>query len=459
MAVFLRSLFQTRAQGAHPSGGCAPFPSAAPGVTDRGIAWLRNYQVRQLELLKNWDLHHGDPAWRGPMKQFADDVDAFVFMVLTDAPGAGPTPPDNTMRDYLFRDRTHLSVYTKAMYGLALHKLQDAAKLQVILENCRQFLVQDDENQTAYLKLPPDSWYYWWGSETEAHAYYLKLLAKTDPKGRDASRLAKYVLNNRKNATYWNSTRDTALCIEALADYLRASGETAPDMTVRLTLDGAVVKSEKITAENLFTFDNTFVIEGEKLAAGPHTLEVSRDGSGPLYYNAYLTNFTLEDHITKAGLELKVTRKIYRLTRDDRTTKAQGEHGQAVDKREERYARTELSEGQAVTSGDLVEVELTVDAKNDYEYILIEDMKAAGFEPVEVRSGYNGNDLNAYVEFRDERVAFFARMLGRGTHSVSYRLRAEVPGTFSALPAKGSAMYAPELRANSDEQKVKVIDR
>ena len=113
-------------------------------------------------------------------------------------------------------------------------------------------------------------------------------------------------------------------------------------MTVRLTLDGAVVKSEKITAENLFTFDNTFVIEGEKLAAGPHTLEVSRDGSGPLYYNAYLTNFTLEDHITKAGLELKVTRKIYRLTRDDRTTKAQGEHGQAVDKREERYDKVPI---------------------------------------------------------------------------------------------------------------------
>ena len=31
-----------------------------------------------------------------------------------------------------------------------------------------------------------------------------------------AAGLAKYLLNNRKHATYWNSTRDTALCVEAM---------------------------------------------------------------------------------------------------------------------------------------------------------------------------------------------------------------------------------------------------
>jgi uncharacterized protein YfaS (alpha-2-macroglobulin family) len=105
-----------------------------------------------------------------------------------------------------------------------------------------------------------------------------------------------------------------------------------------------------------------------------------------------------------------------------------------------------------------VEVELVLDSKNDYEYIVLEDMKAAGFEPVELRSGYNGNQLGAYVEYRDQRVALFCRSLARGQHSVSYRLRAEIPGKFSALPAKASAMYAPELRANSGEFKVQIED-
>jgi hypothetical protein len=76
-----------------------------------------------------------------------------------------------------------------------------------------------------------------------------------------------------------------------------------------------------------------------------------------------------------------------------------------------------------------------------------------------VRSGYDYNSgLWVYREFHDERVALFARELPLGKHSLTYRLRAEVPGKFSALPAKAQAMYAPELRGNSDEFKVGVRD-
>lgn len=62
------------------------------------------------------------------------------------------------------------------------------------------------------------------------------------------------------------------------------------------------------------------------------------------------------------------------------------------------------------------------------------------------------------MELRDERVAFFVRRLARGKHSLTYRLRAEVPGKFSALPANGNGVYAPELRANSDEMKILITD-
>jgi uncharacterized protein YfaS (alpha-2-macroglobulin family) len=111
-----------------------------------------------------------------------------------------------------------------------------------------------------------------------------------------------------------------------------------------------------------------------------------------------------------------------------------------------------------VVSGDIVEVELTIESKNDYEYLLFEDKKPAGLEAIDIQSGYNGNELGAYVEYRDERVAFFVRALPRGTRSLSYRLRAQTPGSFSALPALASGMYAPELRGSSDEMKVRVVD-
>jgi len=61
--------------------------------------------------------------------------------------------------------------------------------------------------------------------------------------------------------------------------------------------------------------------------------------------------------------------------------------------------------------------------------------------------------------YRDNRVTFFTAWLNRGTHSVTYTLRAEPPGQFSALPVVIEAMYAPELKGNSDEFKIGVNDK
>jgi hypothetical protein len=437
-----------------------------PNMLERGVDWLQRYEIGQTLLIRAAEKKVKGTVW----KEHADNLDAFVYMVLADE---GAKADNLEMRGYLYRDRNELAVYAKAMFGLALNKLGDIEKRNMLLRNIDQFLVQDDENQTAHLNLPANNWRWcWYGSEYEAQAYYLKLLSIVEPalrssatsaggeepKSEKASRLVKYLINNRRHASYWNSTRDTAVCIEAFADYLKASGEDKPDMTVTILLDGQVRKEVRITPQDIFSFDNKLVLEGNALADGKHTIEFVRKGAGPLYFNAYLTNFTLEDPITKAGLEIKVQRKYYQLIEAGKTVKAEGSRGQAVDQRAEKYERRELANLAMLKSGDLVEVELEIDSKNDYEYIVFEDAKAAGFEPVEVRSGYNGNDMGAYVEFRDERTVFFVRVLARGKHSVSYRMRAEIPGKFSALPTQASAMYAPELKANADEIKLQVED-
>ncbi|HEY3964749.1 MAG TPA: MG2 domain-containing protein [Planctomycetaceae bacterium] len=421
-----------------------------PGVLERGVDWLKNYQDRQVQLLKNAANKPAKTEW----KESADNLDAFVYMVLADADVANAD-----MLEFLYRDRTKLSVYAKAMYGLALFQQKQQDKLAMIIENIEQFLVQDEENQTAYLKLPDGNfWWFWYGNEIEANGYYLKLLTRTNAKDERASRLVKYLLNNRKHATYWNSTRDTAICIEAMAEYMQASGEAQPDMTLEVWLDGKKQKEVQIDKSNLFTFDNKFVLFGDAVETGKHTVELRRQGTGPVYFNAYLTNFTLEDFITKAGLEVKVNRKYYKLEKVDKQVQVAGAKGQVLGQRVEKYERHELVNLATLKSGDLVEIELEIDSKNDYEYLIFEDMKASGFEPVELRSGYGSNEMGAYMELRDEKVCFFIRALARGKHSISYRMRAEIPGKFSALPTRAYVMYAPELQGNSDEIKLAIED-
>ena len=102
-------------------------------------------------------------------------------------------------------------------------------------------------------------------------------------------------------------------------------------------------------------------------------------------------------------------------------------------------------------------MELVLDAKNDYEYVVFEDMKPAGFEPVEVRSGEGeGAGVSSHMELRDEKVAFFIGDLPQGTRAVRYRVRAEIPGAFHGLPTNGYAMYAPDVRCLSDEWRVTI---
>lgn len=439
-AVVVHGLLIAKANGA----------SIPDGMINRGVQWLKNHEARETERIRMWKKRKKNT------KPHPSATDALVRLVLVEAKQS-----NTEMLGYLFRDKNKLSVYAKSLLGMSLHIAKDTEKRDAVIRNIEQFLVYDDENQSAHLKLGNGSyWWYWYGSETEAHAWYLKLLAATKPKSKQARGVVKYLVNNRKHATYWNSTRDTAYCIEAIADYMRASGENNPEAEVTVSVDGKAIKTVNITKDNLFSYDNKVVLAGDALGTGEHTVEIARKGKGALYTNAYLTVFTKEDFIRKAGLEVKVDRAYYKLERiKDAKESTAGTRGQVVDHKVEKFRRIPLKRGDMLASGDLVEVELHIHSKNDYEYLIFNDWKPAGLEAVDVRSGYTRSGMHAYMEMRNEKTSFFVRSLARGSHSLKYRLRAEIPGTFSALPTQAEAMYAPELKANSDEMKIHVKDR
>ena len=450
-AVVVHGLIVAKANGAK-----IPEPMLASG-----IAWLMSYEKKQVAALQ---LHVEREALRKEKKKIKDDnryekwncdaTDAFVRMILGEA-----KRDSEPMLAFLYRDRIDLPAYAKCLLGLELHRKRDESRRDEVMKMISQFLKRDAENQTAYLDLKNTNyWWFWYGSEVEAHAWYLKLLAAVKPKDADTRGLVKYLVNNRKHATYWESTRDTAYAIEAIASYFKASGEDAPEMDVEIMLDGKSLKKVSINRDNLFTFDGTAFLSGEAVTTGKHTVELRKIGKGTLYANAYLEVFTLEDKLRAAGLEVKVQRKISKLVELEKTTEVPDATGLVVKQQVERFRREPLADGASVKSGDRIEVELILESKNDYEYLLFSDAKAAGFEALDALSGYISGDggFSAYMEPRDQSVDFFIRALPRGTHTLRYQLRAEAPGSYKALPAEASAMYAPELRGNSEDQKISI---
>lgn len=455
-------------------------------VLNKGLQWLVLYQQRQSEKIMNARQWSDQKKKDNPQlwKTQADNVDAFVWSVLVESQAENILSANSSarktransgtndvfsyfdfMQEEIWKVRGELSLLVLARYGVALTTRQDSVsnkRVDHCIRMLSQYLKQDDENQTAWLDLGRQHrwcWWSWFGSPFETQAEYLKLLVRRRPNDNITPRIVKYLLNNRKNATYWNSTRDTACCLEAFCEYLKQTAELKPKTTIQIRLDGKTIHKVDVDSKNLFSFDNTVIVAGAELRSGTHRIEITNTGNNPLYCNAYLEYFTTEDRIGETGLEVKIQRRYYLLQEDQEARKnVAGGHGQVVSARVEKYKRLPLADLTQVQSGKLIEVELIIESKNDYESLLIEDMKAAGFEPVDLRSGYTGNELGAYVEFRDERVCFFVHRLSQGKHSVSYRLRAEQPGQFSALPARITGMYAPELKANSDEFKTIVMD-
>ena len=357
--------------------------------------------------------------------------------------------------DTEFDARADLSNYGKALLALALHNAGDAERAALVVENLRDLARVDESSGTASFDFDDGGpWWSWYHDRVETNAWALRAFLAIAPDDKLADPLARWLVNNRRG-NRWHSTKDTATAILALSEYARARDELDADYGLTVRLDGAEVFEARVTRDNLFTLPTQIVLRGDAVAAGDHDLEIVTSGKGTLYASAYLTYFTTEKDIEASGHELAVGRHYSLLTP---TAEPDVVRRGTIDTLG--YERTPLRRGARVAAGDLVEVRLEVQSPNTYEYLVFEDYKPAGFESEDLKSGYmydNGTFFNR--ELRDDKVVFFLDRLRQGEQILTYRLRAETPGTFHVLPHSGHAMYAPRVAAISDSFQLKVVDR
>ncbi len=153
------------------------------------------------------------------------------------------------------------------------------------------------------------------------------------------------------------------------------------------------------------------------------------------------------------GTAARPHRAYFKLVeRKDAAVLVSGARGQALGQKVLKYDRVPIKDGDVLKSGELVEVELTLESKNDYEYLLFEDMKPAGYEPDDVRSGYTYEGLGAYRELPCQGCAVvapqhFKCLSGRrcppGLPVVAPRFADCLSGM--GLPGPGCAVVAPRF--------------
>lgn len=363
---------------------------------------------------------------------------------------------EDKQRARLWEMRDKLNPYTRALFALSEHRRGDTEKAKVLSQNLIDGIEEDKANGTAHWGEAGVN-YRWSQGGVEATAFAISALSQIDAQSPYLEPAVKWMTLNRRGAS-WKNTRDTAIAVLGLADYLKASQELSPDYGYKIMVNGEVVREGRVDASNVFSFNRIIDLPAEKLHDGANRVKIVMTGKGALYASAYAKYFTLEEPITAASNEIAVTRKYF-----IQSVKPTLMKGYTNDWKL-------LADGDTIHSGDRVRVEVTLDAKNHYEYLLAEDYKPAGLEAVELKSGEGtammldakghetGEATPFYQEFRDQKAAFFIGHLKQGRHLIRYELRAEIPGEFHAMPDQLHAMYVPEIRANSDEMQLKVTD-
>ncbi|HEY2081776.1 MAG TPA: alpha-2-macroglobulin family protein, partial [Verrucomicrobiae bacterium] len=294
--------------------------------------------------------------------------------------------------DNLWNHRDELNAYTRALFALAEHNLDNSARAKTLVENLANGVKRDDRPDTSILIQPAtqnskletiqgtahwgeDGIYWRWSDGgVEATAFALRAMLEIDPTNQLIEPVTNWLIKNRRGAQ-WNSTRDTAIVVLALNDYLRTSGELKGDLEYEVLVNGTSIAKKKITGTDIFNAPSRFAVDPKLIRDSNSVRIVRKSGSGPVYFAAEAKFFSTEEPITPAGNEIFVKREYYKLA--ERPTLLKG----LV------YDREPLRDGDTVKSGERVQTVLTIEGKNNYEYLIFEDLKPAGLEAVEVRSG------------------------------------------------------------------------
>jgi uncharacterized protein YfaS (alpha-2-macroglobulin family) len=373
------------------------------------------------------------------------DVETRAFMIYAMGETGGVA---DTFVNQIFGDRSSLQPYGRALLALTLIERKDGKRAHEVAAEIER-AANDDGVTVHWQSRRKEMLDFVEQNDTEATALSLKALARIKPQSPLLPRAARWLVTQRPNSYYWNSTKDTAFAIFGLIDYLKVSRELSPGYELEVYLNGETVLAEQFADA---TAAKTLVINRKaNEVSSSNQIRVVKRGVGMLYFSASIDYHTGDEEVSARGSsELNLTREYLRL----RVV----EDGYKL-----KWALEPLS-GE-IHSGDLLVVRLRLNGAKA-RHLMIEDPIPAGAEQVEnvgnlnldYTSGDGWSDWYSSREFRDQRTVFFLDYFD-GDTTLQYAMRVQVPGDFKIAPARAELMYQPATQTNTTSGRMTFRDR
>lgn len=345
----------------------------------------------------------------------------------------------------IWKGRDSLGTVSLAFALESSHRIGWAELENEVVDRIEKRSIQDKPvvGSVAMCHWPKDSSWGWAGDSVESSALVLAALVRTG-NGAALAKPGSAWLLSRVQSGRWGSTRATARALDAILATLESTRETPSRGTLKvysgnqilsnLVIDG----SKRDLAQANREFPDAQVKDG---------LRMEFQGKGGIQWAVSRSWTDTSRWLAERSGALSVKRLYKKI---QRTADRKGV-----------VKETMLPFGGTLQVGEELEVTLELASKVQEEHLMLEDRFPAGM--VVSRSGIDPlrpwNTWMTYGESGLDRMTWFQSQVRPEVVQYTYRLRAERPGTYHALPARAELMYCPEIQANSDESIVRIEGR
>jgi hypothetical protein len=333
--------------------------------------------------------------------------------------------------------RNEFDLYSQGMIALVLYRYDDKAGAEAIVKSLKEKSLHSPEMGMYWRDLRPG--YYWYQAPVETMSLLIECFDEITNDQQSVEEMKIWLLK-QKQTQDWKTTKATAdACYALLLEGADRLSSTTP---VIVSMGNENINPLNIDAVKVEAGTGYFKTSwsGSDIKPEMGKIKVSKSDEGVAWGAVYWQYFEQLDKITPAATPLSLSKTLFRVKNTD--------SGPVMEP---------ITESTGLKVGDKIKVRIELRSDRDMDYVHMKDMRASGFEPVNVISQYKFQDgLGYYESTKDASTNFFFDHLNKGTYVFEYTLFVTHAGDFSNGVSSIECMYAPEFSAHSEGIRVKV---
>ncbi|MBK1897172.1 alpha-2-macroglobulin family protein [Chryseobacterium paridis] len=293
----------------------------------------------------------------------------------------------------------------------------------------------DTKTQGIYWKQNLNDWG-WFSSKVVNHAGALEAFNKLKPNDQKFIEDMKIWLVTQKEVNSWGSSRGTSEVIFTILN----SGKSwtgAESDKAKIVWGG-----KELTPQTQATGYVKSTVKTDVVDKNLSTVTITKPGPGIVQGGLFWQYYEDLDKIKSSENYISITKELYK--------KVKTANGEELQK---------ISADTPLKVGDKVTVRMILNTDRAMEYIHIKDMRAAGFEPVDVISSYQWkNNLGYYQSTKDASTNFYIQYMPKGKYVFEYDYVANASGKFSNGITTMQNYYAPQMNAHTKGNNVQILE-